>query len=323
MSYTQLTLKERYHISACHKLGYNQKEIALELGVSPSTISRELRRNRNEQGHYDPEAAQIETRLRHRHKHKHTVITPSIERYIRSKLKVEWSPEQIAGRLKRERGGSVSHETIYRFIYANKARGGRLYQALRHRNKSYHRRGAAKDSRGKIPHRIGIEERPEVVEKKSRIGDWEIDTVIGKGHQGVLVTLADRKSKFALIGHSTTKEAEQVTRVTLELLEPLKQVTHTITSDNGKEFARHQEIAKALEADFYFANPYHSWERGLNEHTNGLIRQYLPKEKELLDVTKKELDMIQNRLNHRPRKVLGYRTPHEVFFSELSRVMAV
>ena len=127
MSYTQLTLKERYHISACRKLGYKQKEIALELGVSPSTISRELRRNRNAQGHYDPESAQIETRLRHRHKHKYTVITPSIERYIRSKLKVEWSPEQIAGRMRRERGESVSHETIYRFIYANKARGGRLY----------------------------------------------------------------------------------------------------------------------------------------------------------------------------------------------------
>ena len=162
-----------------------------------------------------------------------------------------------------------------------------------------------------------------MVEKKSRIGDWEIDTVIGKGYRGVLVTLAERKSKFALIGHSLSKEAEQVTWVTLELLEPFKQITHTITSDNGKEFARHQEIAKALEADFYFANPYHSWERGLNEHTNGLIRQYLPKEKELLDVTKKELAMIQNRLNHRPRKVLGYRTPYEVFFGELVRVMAV
>jgi IS30 family transposase len=322
MSYTQLTLKERYHISACRKLGYNQKEIALELGVSPSTISRELRRNRNEQGHYDPETAQIETKLRHRHKHKHTVITPSIERYIRSKLKVEWSPEQISGRLRRERGESISHEPIYRFINANKERGGRLYQALRHRNKRYHRRGSSKDSRGKIPHRIGIEQRPSVVEKKSRIGDWEIDTVIGKGHQGVLVTLADRKSKFALIGHSPTKEAEQVTRVTLELLAPLKPVTHTITSDNGKEFSRHQEIAKVLEADFYFANPYHSWDRGRNEHTNGLIRQYLPKEKELLDVTKRELAMNQNRINHRPRKVLGYRTPHEVFFGEWVRVMA-
>jgi IS30 family transposase len=322
MSYSQLTLQQRYHISAFRKLGYRQKEIAEELGVSPSTISRELRRNRNLDGHYDPEYAASEARLRQQRKRKYTVWTPGVERYVRAKLKLEWSPEQIAGRMKKERGWSLSHETIYRFIYRNKANGGKLYRSLRHKSRKYHRRTSEKDNRGKIPQRVGIEERPKIVEKKSRVGDWEIDTVIGKGHQGVLVTVVDRKSKFALIGHSKSKEAQEVTDVTLRLLMPLKALAHTITSDNGKEFAKHTTIAKELEADFYFANPYHSWERGLNEHTNGLIRQYLPKERELLSVTKRELTMIQDRLNHRPRKALGFKTPYEVFFGEFLKKVA-
>ena len=155
--------------------------------------------------------------------------------------------------------------------------------------------------------------------KITRIGDWEIDTVIGKGHQGVLVTVVDRHSKFALIAPAASKHAPIVSDALLRLLEPLKPVTKTITSDNGKEFAFHESIARKLEANFYFANPYHSWERGLNEHTNGLIRQYLPKEKKFASLTHKEVTMIQNRLNHRPRKVLGYKTPHEVFFAKLIR----
>ena len=322
MSYKQLTLQQRYHISAFRKCGYTQKEIAKELGVSPSTISRELRRNVNLDGQYHPEYAASETKLRHQQKRKSTAMTPAIERYVRRRLKEEWSPEQIAGRMYKEKGWPISHETIYRFIYRNKANGGRLYRYLRHKNKKYHRRSSSKDQRGKIPGRVGIEHRPKVVEKKRRIGDWEIDTVIGKGHKGVLLTIVDRKSKFTLIGHCRNKEAQEVTAVTLRLMEPLRQVTHTITSDNGKEFAQHQTIAEKLGSGFYFANPYHSWERGLNEHTNGLIRQYLPKERELLDVSKRELAMIQNRLNHRPRKILGYKTPYEVFMGEFLKVIA-
>ncbi len=322
MSYKQLTLQQRYHISAFRKCGYTQKEIAKELGVSPSTISRELRRNVNLDGQYHPEYAASETKLRHQQKRKHTVMTPAIERYIRSKLKEEWSPEQIAGRMWKEKARKISHETIYRFIYRNKANGGKLYGYLRHKNKKYHRRSSSKDQRGKIPGRVGIEHRPKVVEKKRRIGDWEIDTVIGKGHRGVLLTIVDRKSKFTLIGHCQSKEAREVTQVTLRLMEPLKQVIHTITSDNGKEFAQHQRISEKLDSGFYFANPYHSWERGLNEHTNGLIRQYLPKNRELYNVSKRELAMIQNRLNHRPRKVLGYKTPYEVFMGEFLKVVS-
>ncbi|MCX6051640.1 MAG: IS30 family transposase [Campylobacterales bacterium] len=167
-----------------------------------------------------------------------------------------------------------------------------------------------------------IDQRPKIVDNKSRIGDLEIDTVIGKNHIGALVTVVDRKSKFTIIKNVSSKEARVVTQALIEMIRPIKAITHTITSDNGKEFAYHKEVAAALDTKFYFANPYHSWERGLNEHTNGLIRQYLPKKSEFIHVSKDEIIMIQNRLNHRHRKVLGYKTPYEVFFSEMSRKLA-
>ena len=167
-----------------------------------------------------------------------------------------------------------------------------------------------------------IDKRPKIVEKKKRIGDLEIDTVIGKDHKGALVTVVDRKSKFTFIKNVPSKEAEVVTEALIEMIQPIKAVTHTITSDNGKEFSYHKKVSAALDVDFYFANPYHSWERGLNEHTNGLIRQYLPKKSKFLHISKEEIITIQNRLNHRPRKVLGYKTPYEVFFSEMSRKLA-
>jgi len=219
-------------------------------------------------------------------------------------------------------GITLVHETIYRYIYVNKSNGGRLYKLLRHKNKKYHKRSNNYRARGTLIDRVMIAKRPKIVEKKSRIGDLEIDTVIGKNHVGALVTVVDRKSKFTLIKNVPTRQADVVTKALIEMITPIKAITHTITSDNGKEFAYHKEVSVALDIDFYFANPYHSWERGLNEHTNGLIRQYLPKKSEFIDVSKDEIIMIQNRLNHRPRKVLGYKTPYEVFFSEMSRRLA-
>jgi len=316
MSHRQLTLQKRYHISALRKSGMSQKEIAKEVGVHPSTISRELKRNSIE-GVYNAEKAQIKTVLRHKQKKKATVWTPSTERYVREKLKLDWSPEQISGRMKREGKRAISHESIYRYIYANKVNGGTLYRHLRHKNRKYHKRGRSYSSRGILKNRTMISQRPKVVEQKRRIGDWEIDTVIGKQHKGALVTVVDRHSKFTLIAPVASKHADGVCKALLKLLEPVKEITKTITSDNGKEFALHETVAEKLDAKFYFANPYHSWERGLNEHTNGLIRQYLPKESELEHISVKEITMIQNRLNHRPRKVLGYKTPHEVFFQML------
>jgi IS30 family transposase len=323
MKYKQLTLKERYHIWALLEKGCTQKEIAASIGVHPSTISREIRRNKDrELGEYRYQSADLYTLQRHKHKPKHTVITPDIESYIREKLKAGWSPEQISGRMIYEGIGTISHETIYQFIYRNKANKGRLYKYLRHKNKKYHKRNNHYQPRGMIIDRVMIEKRPRIVEKKKRIGDLEIDTVIGKDHIGALVTVVDRKSKFTLIKKVPSKHAEVVTTALVEMLIPIKPVLKTITSDNGKEFAYHKQVSQLLDTEFYFANPYHSWERGLNEHTNGLIRQYLPKKTDFTHITKEEIVTIQDKLNHRPRKVLGYRTPYEVFFEDFAKELA-
>ena len=322
MKYRQLTLEKRYQISALIKAGLNQKNIALEIGVHPSTISREFRRNNDKVRGYSAEVAQVISTKKHKEKSKRFSLTKTIEKYIRTKLKQDWSPEQIAGRMKLDTGMSVVHETIYRYIYTNKKNGGKLYKYLRHKNKKYHHRSNDYRSRGTIIDRVMIGERPKIVEKKNRIGDLEIDTVIGKDHKGALVTVVDRKSKFVLIKNVPSKEASVVTEALIEMIYPIKAIIHTITSDNGKEFAYHKQVSAALDTDFYFANPYHSWERGLNEHTNGLIRQYLPKKSVFIGVSKEEIIMIQNRLNHRPRKVLNYKTPYEVFFSEMSKRLA-
>lgn len=323
MRIKQLTQKERYHIWASLKRGVSQKNIAKTIGVHPSTICREIQRNKDvatQEYHYA--FAQTKSQRRQKSKRKYTVLTSKIKTYIKSKLKEDWSPEQIAGRMKRDKGFSVCHETIYRYIYYNKQRGGKLYQYLRHKNKKHHSRSNTYQRRGIIIDRVSIDKRPKIVEKKNRIGDFEIDTVIGRHHIGALVTIVDRKSKFTLIKKVESKKAEEVSKALISMLTPLKPITKTITSDNGKEFAYHKEVSESLDTDFYFAHPYSSWERGLNEHTNGLIRQYLPKKTDLTQISKEEIITIQNKLNHRPRKVLKYRTPYEVFFKEFAKVLA-
>ena len=321
MKYKQLTLEKRYHISALKKQGYKQFEIAKELDVHPSTISRELKRNLFDE-RYSPLTAQSESSLRQKSKVKRSAITKNIEKYIRTKLKEDWSPEQISGRMKLDTGTTVHHETIYQFIYRNKKAGGKLYKCLRHKNQKYHCRSKEYQARGIIVDRVMIDKRPRVVDKKKRIGDLEIDTVIGKDHKGALVTVVDKSSKFTLIKKVQSKQAREVSEALIEMLIPIKPLLHTITSDNGKEFAYHKDISQALNTDFYFANPYHSWERGLNEHTNGLIRQYIPKKSEFGNISKEEIVTIQNRLNHRPRKSLNYKTPFEVFMTAFTKKMA-
>lgn len=320
MRYNQLTLEKRYHISALIKQGYSQKDISIELNVHPSTISREIKRNST--GRYNAELAQIQYHKRVISKKKRKAITKPIEKYIREKLKQDWSPEQIAGRIKVDKNITIHHETIYRFIYANKASNGRLYLHLRHKNKKYHKRTQVYQKRGTIKNRICISKRPKIVDTKKRIGDWEIDTIIGANHKGALVTIVDRASKFTLIKKVHSKQADVVTQATLDLLHPIKHLTHTITSDNGKEFAYHDLISRTLETSFFFANPYHSWERGLNEHTNGFIRQYIPKKSEFENISKEEIVTIANKLNHRPRKSLGFKTPFEVFMKAFSKETA-
>ncbi len=308
--YTHLTQEERYQIHAYKKAEFSNLDIAQELGRHVSTIKRELSRNTGLRG-YRPQQAHCLAQHRHQTKPKPIKMTTPMIKRIKTGLIQQWSPEQIQGRLLEEGLDAVCPTTIYLFISRDKANGGDLHTHLRH--KKYKRRTGSVDTRGQICNRISIEQRPSIVDEKRRIGDWEADTVIGKGHRGVLVTLSERYSKLNLIAHVPTKHAEGVTEAIIAMLEPYREQLHTLTFDNGKEFAFHEQIANALNVETYFAHPYHSWERGLNENHNGLIRQYLPKDQPLDKVTRKQVVDIQNRLNQRPRKLLGYRTPEEVY----------
>ncbi|MFN3397051.1 MAG: IS30 family transposase [Sulfurimicrobium sp.] len=312
-TYTQLTSEQRYQISGLKKAGWKQTQIAAEVGVDKSTISRELKRNKGERGWRPLQAQRFRDERRRgciNGKRFSSEEWAEVDRLIREDL----SPEQAANRLEMEGGLRISHEAIYRHIYADKREGGDLHRHLRSQKPHRKRYASGQERRGAIRNRVSIEERPEIVDQRGRIGDWEGDTVIGKNHKGGLVTLAERKSRYVLAGHIRSKHADGVTAVTTRLLNPHKDKCHTLTLDNGKEFAGHEKMAAELKADIYFAHPYSSWERGLNENSNGLLRQYFPKGMELTDLTEDQVRRAVERLNHRPRKVLGFRTPHEVFF---------
>lgn len=310
-TYTRLTEDERYQIYEDKFMGLSHRQIAKKLNRHHSTIYREIARNKGLRG-YRPRQAHQFSQQRHLLKPKHIKMTAEIRRLVSKCIKKDWSPEQIQGRLRQEGYPMVCYSTIYRFIQDDKASGGQLYKHLRH-PRPYKKRTGKPEGRGQIIGRISIDERPDIVDQKVRLGDWEADTVIGKGHKGVLVTLSERVSKKTLIARVQSKHAAGVTAAIVGLLKPEKSNLHTITFDNGKEFAYHKQISKALDIDGYFAHPYHSWERGLNENHNGLIRQYLPKGMVLDQVTDKEIHTIQEKLNNRPRKTLGYKTPNEVY----------
>lgn len=310
-TYTHLTEDQRYQIyeSLIGKLSH--REIAKNLGKHHSTISREVERNTGLRG-YRPRQAHNLAIQRQEEKPKYVKLTGDIQNIIRVNIGKEWSPEQVQGRLRLEGLDMVCPATIYSFIQDDKNHGGKLHTFLRHK-KPYKKRTGSDEKRGQIIGRISIDERPEVINEKLRLGDWEADTVIGKGHKGVLVTLAERKSLKTLVAHVGSKHAEPVTQAIIKLLDDEKDNVHSITFDNGKEFSFHDKIKKALGCDNYFAHPYCSWERGLNENHNGLIRQYLPKGMALDKVTGEKIKFIEDRLNNRPRKTLGYKTPNEVY----------
>ena len=277
MSYKQLSFEQRCKVAAFLQAGYNQKKIAQEIGVTAPTISRELRRNRRWNGFYSPEQASAFYKGRRTNSRKKTKFNETLATIIKEKIELEWSPEQISGYGKLHNLFDISHERIYQYILSDKKAGGDLYTHLRHGKKRYKKRYGSNKRGSPIKNRVSIDERPPIVEEKQRLGDWEIDTIIGKQHQKAIVTIVERISKKTLIGCVGTKHAEFVANQTIDLLTPIMQYVFTITADNGLEFASHEAIAKALEAKVYFAHPYHSWERGLNENTNGLIRQYIPK----------------------------------------------
>jgi len=310
MRYTQLTQEERYQISVLMKAGHNQTEIAMILGRNKSTISREINRNKGLRG-YRPQQAQRLSDER-RQARRQPRISDTAWSDVKNLLKQDWSPEQISLWLDSECGVSISHEWIYQYILQDKACGGNLYYHLRCQKQRRKRYGSY-SRRGQLIDRISIDERPAVVDLRSRIGDWELDTIIGKGHRQAIVSLTERKSRYTLIQKVKRKTAQCVSDAIINLLAPVSDQVHTLTSDNGKEFADHKNIADKLSAKFYFAHPYASWERGLNENTNGLIRQYFPKSRDFTTITQKEIKQVMNKLNNRPRKCLGIKTPNQVF----------
>ena len=314
-TYYQLTEHQRYQIYALKKAGHNQQCIAATLAVSPSTICRELRRNQGQRG-YRPGQAHQKALARRCTKAKATKMTPAVIERIEADLRQEWSPEQIAGRLAATDGLELSPQRIYQHIQADRQAGGTLYRHLRHGQKQRKKRYGKADGRGQIKDRVSIDQRPAIVEEKSRIGDWEIDLVMGRPRTGALVSVVERRSRYTLLGKVGSKQADQVAATTIALLAPHKEHTQTITADNGKEFAHHATISEALDAAVYFAHPYHAWERGLNENTNGLIRQYVPKGTALDTLSEAQIHHIMDRLNHRPRKGLAFQTPHEILCKE-------
>ncbi|MDD9864353.1 MAG: IS30 family transposase, partial [Gammaproteobacteria bacterium] len=280
-------------------------------GVQKSAVSRELRRNRGERGYRPRQAHRLA--LERRQDKAQARLTVDDWNRVEALLREDWSPEQVSLWLAKERLCRVSHEWIYRRIYQDRRLGGDLHLHLRCRKQRRKRYGSY-SRRGQLPGRVSIDRRPAIVERRCRLGDWELDTVIGKGHKGALVSLCERKSRLTVIGKVSRKSAAEVSQAAVRLLRPLSGRVRTLTSDNGREFAGHRSIAKALGAKFYFAHPYSSWERGSNENGNGLIRQYLPKGTDFTTVTKRDLCAVMDKLNNRPRKCLGMKTPNQVFF---------
>jgi IS30 family transposase len=308
-TYNQLTYEQRCQIYALNKTGLSQNKIAKQLSVNQSTISRELSRNTGQRGYRIKQAHKL-AEQRKLAASKASKMTTSLIEFIDFKLKEKWSPEQISGWLHENDPLHISHETIYQHIWSDKKSGGNLFKNLRRKGKIYQSRSKDKQAgRGFIKNRISIDERPQVVENKSRLGDWEIDLVIGKGHSGALVTIVERKTSFTVSTRVNDKSAKTVTAATIALLAPFKGAVLTITADNGKEFAYHEKMTTRLDCGVYFADPYCSWQRGLNENTNGLLRQYWPKSTDFKKVSLSEVQGVIVELNDRPRKKLNYKTP--------------
>lgn len=319
MGYKHLNYLQRCKIQAFWKAGYTQQQIADEICVNKSTISRELNRNmtfvRTRLGYwtYKADYAQSNSDNRKKCKNKYVKFTEEIRVFVREKIKDDWSPDQICGYAKTNSMFHLSHEWIYQFILKDRSQGGDLYKHLRHQNKKYRKRYGSPSRRGAVRNRRFIDERPAIINEKSRVGDWEIDTIIGKNHMHAIVSIVDRKSKFTILRKVARKTAANVSKATIDGLNKYSAKVFSITSDNGSEFAKHEEISHQLNAEFYFAHPYSSWERGLNENTNGLVRQYLKKGSSFTSVTDDYLALIMNKLNLRPRKTLGYKCPATCF----------
>ena len=313
MTYKHLSQAERYQIHALMKAGHDQSQIAKLLDRHKSTISRELSRNTGSRGYRPKQACEMSA-----DRAQHSRNAPTVEPWVREAacalLCIQWSPEQIASQL------PISHETVYQYVYADKAQGGTLWKHLRCQKQKRKRYASGRDRRGQVPNRRPLSERPLHIEARRQVGHWECDTVIGASHKGAVVTMVERKSGYAVMAKVEKKTSELVSSAIVDKLQPLAARVKTLTFDNGKEFAGHAHIDQQLQSTAYFARPFASWERGSNENLNGLLRQYVPKKRAMSTVSDEEIRMIQNRLNNRPRKRLGFKTPAEVFHQSLKRV---
>lgn len=307
---SHLTLEQRYTIQSMLQQGYKQNEIARCIGKHKSVISRELTRNCDKRnGKYISDLAQRKYNHRNKTKPKYIVFDDVMRQKVDALLKEDYSPEQVCGSLREQAEQCVSHERIYQHIWEDKKQGGTLHTHLRNQGRRYRKRGAAKDKRGLIVGRVDIENRPKIVEERSRFGDLEVDLIIGKNHKSAILTINDRASGILKMRKVKSKEAEQVSQAIVDELEDWKPFIKTITADNGKEFANHQYVAEELNIDHYFAKPYHSWERGSNENLNGLVRQYFKKKDDFNTISNEQIKIIENKINNRPRKRFKYKNP--------------
>jgi len=312
MAYKRITAEERGLIYRWLQEGLKQNEISWRLGKTSGSISREIKRNTGLRG-YRPKQAQEKAQAQAKRPGPRR-FTEQVRADAETQLKAGWAPESICGRARLEGRPHVCKETIYKHVYADAKAGGRLWEHLPRAKRKRHRRCPRKDghSRGRIPNRRMIATRPAEVETRKTVGHWEGDLINGARTTGNLVTLAERSTRFTLVGRTDSKDAEEVMREICALFKTLPQRARlSLTLDNGKEFARHEEIAREVALDVFFANPYHSWERGTNENMNGLIRRIYPKKSSFTDIGEAELKRIDSSLNDRPRKCLGWMTSRE------------
>ena len=316
-NYKHLTREERYQIQAYRKAGFSQVEIAKELIVHKSTISRELKSNSSKvYKRYSAQKADKVScdRRMYASKESNRKMTKVVIEHIEKYIVDDFSPEQTSATLKMRDGLEISHVRIYQYIREDKLKGGDLHTHLRFHHTGKRRAVYGAKHKGRIKDRVSISQRPKIVEDKIRLGDFEIDTIIGTNKKGAISTAVDRVSLLSIISIPTTKKADEVEAEIKRILTPIKDKIQTITSDNGLEFSNHKNISQALDCEYYFCHPYSSWERGLNEYTNGLIRQYIPKGTSFENITPEYIKMIEDKLNNRPRKSLNWKTPNEVFY---------
>ena len=323
--YTHITQRQRCQIEALKKAGHKPGDIAKQLSVNNSSIYCELQRNKSNKGGYNASFAQQVSNEKKERFAKNRKFSYSMQNMIKQKISQEqWSPEQICGYCKKNKISMVSHERIYQYIYQDKKDGGDLYKHLRTASKKYRKRyGSGKNKRVIIKDKVSIDKRPDLINNKERYGDWEIDTIIGKNQKGAMVTVAERKSGFILIKKLNGKNAKQLAKAVVKLLAPYKENVLSITADNGSEFANHKYISQNLGTEFYFAHPYSSWERGLNEYSNKLIRQYIPKKSNFDDFYVNDINLINMKLNKRPRKLLNFYSPLFIFLSNFKNIVAL